>query len=142
MNHQQAELVVNDFLLALQAKDHDKIAALLAPDLQYTNVSLPTIVGGQRVAHLFEILLRRGTGFEVEIHSIAAKGDVVMTERTDVLKVGSLHVAFWVCGTFRVQNGQIVLWRDYFDWLDISKGMLRGVAGIFIPKFRISLINA
>lgn len=142
MNHQQAELVVNDFLLALQAKDHDKIAALLAPDLQYTNVSLPTIVGGQKVAHLFEILLRRGTGFEVEIHSIAAKGDVVMTERTDVLKVGSLHVAFWVCGTFRVQNGQIVLWRDYFDWLDISKGMLRGVAGIFIPKFRISLINA
>lgn len=99
-------------------------------------------MGGQRVAHLFEILLRRGTGFEVEIHSIAAKGDVVMTERTDVLKVGSLHVAFWVCGTFRVQNGQIVLWRDYFDWLDISKGMLRGVAGIFIPKFRISLINA
>ncbi len=142
MSYQQAELVVNDFLLALQAKDHDKIAALLAPDLQYTNVSLPTIVGGQRVAHLFEILLRRGTGFEVEIHSIAAKGDVVMTERTDVLKVGSLHVAFWVCGTFRVQNGQIVLWRDYFDWLDISKGMLRGVAGIFIPKFRISLINA
>jgi limonene-1,2-epoxide hydrolase len=142
MSYQHAELVVNDFLLALQAKDHDKIAALLAPDLQYTNVSLPTIVGGQRVAHLFEILLRRGTGFEVEIHSIAAKGDVVMTERTDVLKVGSLHVAFWVCGTFRVQNGQIVLWRDYFDWLDISKGMLRGVAGIFIPKFRISLINA
>jgi len=142
MNHQQAELVVNDFLLALQAKDHDKIAALLAPDLQYTNVSLPTIVGGQKVAHLFEILLRRGTGFDVEIHSIAAKDDVVMTERTDVLKVGSLHVAFWVCGTFRVQNGQIVLWRDYFDWLDISKGMLRGVAGIFIPKFRISLINA
>lgn len=142
MSYQHAELVVNDFLLALQAKDHDKIAALLAPDLQYTNVSLPTIVGGQRVAHLFEILLRRGTGFEVEIHSIAAKGDVVMTERTDVLKVGSLHVAFWVCGRFRVQNGQIVLWRDYFDWLDISKGMLRGVAGIFIPKFRISLINA
>lgn len=37
MSYQHAELVVNDFLLALQAKDHDKIAALLAPDLQYTN---------------------------------------------------------------------------------------------------------
>ena len=47
------EQIVTDFLHALEAKDHDKIAALLAPDLQYTNVSLPTMMGGQRVANLF-----------------------------------------------------------------------------------------
>ena len=54
------EQIVTDFLHALEAKDHDKIAALLAPDLQYTNVSLPTMMGGQRVANLFELLLRKG----------------------------------------------------------------------------------
>ena len=98
------EQIVTDFLHALEAKDHDKIAALLAPDLQYTNVSLPTMMGGQRVANLFELLLRKGTGFSVKIHSLAANGDKVMTERTDIIRVGTLHVAFWVCGTFQVRN--------------------------------------
>ncbi len=134
-----SEAIVMAFMHALEAKDHDKIAELLAPNLHYTNVSLPTIVGGQRVANLFEVLLRRGTGFSVQIHSLAVNGDVVLTERTDMIKVGSLHIAFWVCGTFRVQDGKIVLWRDYFDWLDISKGMLRGIAGIVVPKLRVVL---
>lgn len=133
------EAIVTSFLHALETQDHDKIAALLAPDLVYTNVSLPTLKGGQRVANLFEILLRRGTGFGVEIHSIAANGDTVMTERTDIIKVGPLHIGFWVCGTFRVENGQIVLWRDYFDWLDISRGAVRGLAGIVLPKLRPNL---
>jgi limonene-1,2-epoxide hydrolase len=73
----------------------------------------------EQVANLFELLLRRGTGFQVKIHSIATNGNTVMTERTDVINVGSLHVGFWVCGTFQVENGKIVLWRDYFDWWDI-----------------------
>ena len=131
--------VVTDFLQAPEAKDHDKIAALLAPDLQYTNVSLPSMMGGQRVASLFELLLRKGTGFSVKIHGLAANGDTVMTERTDILRVGTLHVAFWVCGTFQVRNGQIVLWRDYFDWLDISRGTVRGIIGIVLPRFRVGL---
>lgn len=133
------ETVVTSFLHALEEQDHEQIAALLAPELHYTNVSLPTIKGGQKVASLFEILLRRGTGFGVKIHSIAANGDTVMTERTDIIKVGPLHVGFWVCGTFRVENGRIVLWRDYFDWMDISRGTLRGLAGIALPKLRVSL---
>lgn len=133
------EQIVSRFLQALATKDYDAIGALLAADLHYTNVSLPTIVGGQRVAGLFERLLSRGGGFDVQIHSIAAKGYIVMTERTDVIKVGPLHIAFWVCGTFEVQNGQIVVWRDYFDWLDISRATVRGLAGIVLPKWRVKL---
>lgn len=133
------EQIVSRFLQALANKDYDTINALLAADLRYTNVSLPTIVGGQRVATLFERLLSRGGGFDVQIHSIAANGDTVMTERTDVIKVGPLHIGFWVCGTFQVQNGQIIVWRDYFDWLDISRATVRGLAGIVLPKWRVKL---
>ncbi len=134
-----SEAVVMAFMHALEAKDHEKIAELLAPDLHYINVSLPAIIGGQRVANLFEVLLRRGTGFSVQVHSLAVNRDVVLTERTDMIKVGSLHIAFWVCGTFRVQDGKIILWRDYFDWFDIAKGVLRGIAGIVVPKYRVVL---
>jgi limonene-1,2-epoxide hydrolase len=57
-------------------------------------------------------------------------GDTVMTERTDVFKIGPFHMRFWVFGTFRVENGRIVLLRDYFDWLNIGRGLLTGLAGI------------
>jgi limonene-1,2-epoxide hydrolase len=48
-------------------------------------------------------------------------------------------VAFWVCGSFEVQDGRITVWRDYFDWWDFTRGTLRGVAGIALPKLRPSL---
>lgn len=131
--------IVNRFLRALEEQDHDTVAALLAPDVRYTNVSLPTLKGGPLVARVLKLALRPGTGFGVQTHRIAANGDIVMTERTDLLKVGPLHMRFWVCGTFRVQNGRITLWRDYFDWLDVGRGAARGLAGIALPGLRPTL---
>lgn len=133
------ETIVSRFLLALERQDHDTVAALLAPEVRYTNVSLPTIAGGERVAKLLRTALRPGIAFEVQTHHIAASGDTVLTERTDVLKIGPLHLRFWVCGTFRVEHGRITLWRDYFDWLDMGKAALRGVLGIALPKLRPTL---
>jgi len=34
---------------------------------------------------------------------------------------------FWVCGTFEVRDGKIVLWRDYFDW---GTFLMAGVRGL------------
>ncbi|MCD6059728.1 MAG: hypothetical protein K0S16_39 [Moraxellaceae bacterium] len=131
--------VVTRFLQAMAEQDHGTVAALLAPDVQYTNVSLPTITGGERVAKVLRTALRPGVAFEVQTHSIAANGDTVLTERTDALKLGPLHLQFWVCGTFRVENGRITLWRDYFDWVDMGKAAVRGVLGIAVPKLRPTL---
>ncbi|MGH8460069.1 MAG: limonene-1,2-epoxide hydrolase family protein [Stenotrophobium sp.] len=133
------EDVVTQFLHAIEAKNHARIAALLAPDLSYINVSLPTLKSGPRVARLFEFALEHGVGFEVQIHRIATNGDIVMTERTDMLKLGPLHLRFWVCGTFRVERGRIVLWRDYFDWWNISRGAVHGIAGLVLPRLRAAL---
>lgn len=133
------EAVVTRFLRALETQDHDTIAALLAPDLRYTNVSLPTLKGGKRVAGLLKLALRPGTGFGVQTHRLAVNGDIVMTERTDLIKAGPLHMGFWVCGTFRVRDGRIVLWRDYFDWSNLIRGALRGIAGIALPRLRTRL---
>jgi len=35
-----------------------------------------------------------------------------------------------------VEDGRIVLWRDYFDWMDFTRGALRGLAGIALPALR------
>lgn len=132
----QSEEVVERFLTALVEQDHNVISELLHSDVLYTNVSLPTFRGGKRVAGLIKLALSSSRKLQVKNHQIVAKGNIVLTERTDIVEIGPLHIAFWVCGTFKVENGKIILWRDYFDWLNLSKGLLRGVFGIGITGFR------
>lgn len=131
--------IVQSFLDALANKDIATAAQLLAADLRYTNVSLPTITGSEQVIKLFTLLAKAGMGFEVKTHHIATQGHVVMTERTDILSFKNFKVSFWVCGTFEVKNGQISVWRDHFDWFDMSKGAAIGLLGIVWPAYRATL---
>jgi limonene-1,2-epoxide hydrolase len=75
-------------------------------------------------------------GFEVYVHTISANGSSVLTERTDVLKFRRLRLQFWVCGRFDVRDGQIVLWRDYFDQANIAAATVRGLLGTVFPAAR------
>ncbi|MDH0032212.1 MULTISPECIES: limonene-1,2-epoxide hydrolase family protein [unclassified Acinetobacter] len=132
----QSEEVVERFLTALVEQDHNVIRELLHSDVLYTNVSLPTFRGGKRVAGLIKLALSSSRKLQVKNHQIVAKENIVLTERTDIVEIGPLHIGFWVCGTFKVENGKIILWRDYFDWLNVSQGLLRGVFGIGITGLR------
>lgn len=123
--------VVQSFLLALQAHDVEGAVALLADDVQWINVSLPTI-RGRRVARVLRALEGR-TGFRVHLFHIATEGDVVLTERTDAIRVGRFEQRFWVWGRFEVRDGRIAIWRDSFDWLDITVSAVRGAAGVVAP---------
>jgi limonene-1,2-epoxide hydrolase len=129
---------VEVFLNALQDADLDTAGAALAENLVYQNVGLPTIHGRSRAMKLFSSL-GGSTAFEVKIHRIAADGAAVLTERTDALIFGPLRLQFWVCGVFEVHDGQITLWRDYFDFFDMFKATLRGLAGVVVPSLRASL---
>jgi len=128
---------VERFLYALQDSDLDAAGPLLAEDLVYQNVGLPTIHGRKRAMKLFSSL-GGASGFEVKIHRIAADGAAVLTERTDALIFGPLRLQFWICGVFEVHDGQITLWRDYFDFFDMFKATLRGLAGLVVPSLRAS----
>lgn len=132
----QSEEIVERFLNALMQQDHVTISELLHPDIVYTNVSLPTFKGGKRVAGLIKLALSSARKLKVKNHQLVAKENIVLTERTDILEIGPLHVGFWVCGTFEVEDGKIILWRDYFDWLNVSKGLIRGFLGIGIKVLR------
>lgn len=132
----QSEEIVERFLNALVEQDHVTISELLHPEILYTNVSLPTFKGGKRVAGLIKLALSRTRQLKIKNHQVVAKGNVVLTERTDILNIGPFYVGFWVCGTFKVENGKIILWRDYFDWLNVSKGLIRGFFGIGITSLR------
>ena len=131
--------VVERFLDLLRRGDLDEALALLAVDVVYENVGLPTVHGRERVRRLFGRAYDSGGGFDVVIHTISANGQSVLTERTDFLTFRKLHMEFWVCGRFDVRDGQIVLWRDYFDFLKFNTALLRGLVGVGLPKLRAKL---
>ena len=41
-----------------------------------------------------------------------------------------------MCGRFDVHDGKISLWRDAFDFVDIARASVRGLAGMAIPSLR------
>ncbi|HWE33967.1 MAG TPA: limonene-1,2-epoxide hydrolase family protein [Solirubrobacteraceae bacterium] len=127
------ERVVRDFLLALEANELDRALTLVAEDIVYTNVSLPTIRGRARIDGVFRPLQRIGGRFRVHFHTVATHGNTVLTERTDELALGRVAQRFWVYGRFEVQDGLITEWRDSFDWYDLAISLVRGVAGAVSP---------
>lgn len=129
--------VVRQFLEGLAAGDIDGATDLLAPDVEYINVSTPTIRGRERVRRVLRAAMGLpGAGFEVYFHAISSDHGAVLTERTDVLTWGALRMQFWVCGRFDVRDGEIVLWKDYFDWANFTIAMVRGLVGVVIPALR------
>lgn len=127
------EDVVLTFLADLADGRADEAIAAFDEDVIYTNVGLATLRGRRRAGRVLRLLAKPYLGFGVEVTSIAADGAVVLTERVDELRIGPLRVRFWVCGRFDVHDGRIVLWRDYFDNLDIVRGVLRGVIALAVP---------
>jgi limonene-1,2-epoxide hydrolase len=55
-------------------------------------------------------------GFGIELHHIAATGNVVLMQRTDKVldKNGDVLTALDLMAIFRVENGKITWSRDYF----------------------------
>lgn len=129
--------VVRRFLLLLEDGHLDAAMELLADDVEYINASLPTIRGRERTRRALSMVFGRpNAGFEVYFHAIASEGQTVLTERTDVLIFGRVRVQLWVVGRFDVVDGKIVRWKDYFDWLNSTVALLRGLLGAVIPALR------
>ena len=130
-----ADTVV-EFLRALAAYDVDAALDLVADDLVYTNVSLPTLYGRDRLEQIARPWLRPGRlGFDVHLNHVATEGNVVLTDRIDELNWGRFAARFWVYGRFVVgADGRIEVWRDSFDWLDVTVGHRRGLAGLLSPS--------
>jgi len=108
----------------------DEALSMLAHDVLYDNVPFPEIVGRAEVEKF-----HRGFGIgsdfllDWQIVHIAAAGNVVLNERIDVFrhKDGGT-ITLPVMGTITVADGEITVWRDYFDPADFE-GQLAKIKG-------------
>lgn len=125
--------VTEAFLAALRDEDAEGVMALLDDDIVYANKGLPVLRGRRRVERVFRLLDRPAIGFDTCVHSIAAEGSTVLTERTDIHRIGPVVIQFWVCGRYDVHDGRLTLLREYFDLADIVRGAMRGLVALALP---------
>ncbi len=121
-----AEGVVRAFLRHLEDGEAEAAVALLHDEVEWRNTGLPTFRGA-RVARLLRDMVRRKVGFEAHLHHIAANGGSVLTDRTDVIRLGPWATSFGVRGTFEVVDGRIRVWDDAFGWGSAARSALLGL---------------
>lgn len=132
---QQDEITtVRELLAALEVHAVDEMLELVTDDIEWINVSLPTVRGKERFRSALALLPRFKVGVAVHFHHIAGEGGTVLTERTDVLRFGPVRIAFWVCGTFELRDGKVAVWRDYFSYLDFLRGTAVGIVQAIVPR--------
>ena len=116
---------VTAFIEAIEAKDLDAAMALAADDIEYDNVPMDTAHGAAATRALLESFVAMSEEIAWEVHHQVTAGDVVMNERTDRFRSGDRWLEIPVAGVWRVEDGRITLWRDYFD----LQGMMQQMSG-------------
>ena len=128
-----AETIVRQFLDHLAQHETEAAVALLTDDVVWRNTGMPTFEG-KRVGAALRDMEKRGVRFEVDFHHVAADGNVVLTDRTDVIGLGRWETAFAVRGTFELRDGRIAVWDDAFSWLDLVRSGVLGLGRILTGK--------
>jgi limonene-1,2-epoxide hydrolase len=93
--------------------------ARFTPQTVWENIGAATTTGPEEAVALLDGLNAKAgiTRGEVIVHHVAAAGDVVLTERTDIFyrADGGLAASIRVMGAFEMDGPRILGWRDYFD---------------------------
>jgi limonene-1,2-epoxide hydrolase len=96
-----------------------ELAAFFTDDAVYHNIPLAPVTGREAIADTIDSFIRPGPpgieGIEFRVVNIAADGPAVMTERLDVFTLPDKSFELPVMGTFELDDGKILAWRDYFD---------------------------
>ena len=94
--------------------DAEKLAAYFTDDAVYHNIPMDPIRGKEAIAKALGGLMQMESGGWEVLHQVA-EGELVMNERIDRFNAGGKAIALPVVGVFRVVDGKIAEWRDYFD---------------------------
>jgi len=117
------QATVEAFIGHWNACDIDAMMALCAEGIVYHNVPMDPIEGTAAMRAMVEGFLANVARCDWQVHAIAANGNTVLTERTDIFHFkDGRRAAIRVMGTFDLDaNGRIMGWRDYFDMLEFQR---------------------
>ena len=111
--------IVSSFIHAIEQRDLSAALDHLSPEVEYDNVPMGKVHGRDAVESVLAPFIAPFDTIEWVVHHQVEQGDrwagVVMNERIDRFGRGGHWMELPVAGLFIVEQGLIVVWRDYFD---------------------------
>ena len=120
--------VVREFCSAFPGKDLGTIERLLDDSAVYHNVGMEPAVGKDASLASIKGFFDMFESMEFKVLALAADGDTVLTERTDVLTANGVPAPLPVMGAFEV--------RDVRPSSDRRRGRAHASRSIFAPSPR------
>lgn len=119
---------VEAFIGHWNACDVDAMLSLCAEGIVYHNIPMEPVVGTAQMRAMVAGFLADIAACDWQTHAIAANGNTVLTERTDIFHFrDGRRAAVRVMGTFEIdEGGLIAAWRDYFDMLEFQREFAAG----------------
>jgi len=102
-------------------KDIDRLRPLLTDDVVYHNIPMEPANGLEATLDALSGLFAMFETIEFKVLNLASEGDVVLTERVDILSTDTATAPVPVMGIFEVRDGRISAWRDYFDLAQVGR---------------------
>lgn len=114
--------VVDAFLASMAALDYDTALTHVTDDVVYTNLPMGTVRGPDGIRSVLGPFFAPTIRNEWIILNTAVNGDTVFVERLDRHELPGGWAELPVTGVFRVSDGRIAEWREYFDLATIVNG--------------------
>jgi limonene-1,2-epoxide hydrolase len=113
--------LVTEFCKKWLIADPDELAGYFTEDAVYHNIPMEPVHGREAIKEFIAGFTAGFDGIDFQVHRQISDGNVVMNERTDVMrrKDGG-EIPLPVTGVFEVVDGRIAAWRDYFDLATVT----------------------
>jgi limonene-1,2-epoxide hydrolase len=116
-----AHELVTEFCEKWSTPDPEELAGYFTEDAVYHNIPMDAVHGREAIKQFIAGFVGGLDGIDFQVHRQVSDGDLVMNERTDVMRrKGGEPIPLPVTGVFEIENGQIKAWRDYFDMATIT----------------------
>ncbi len=128
--------IVREFCAAMVRRDAEALRGYLADDAVYQNTGMEAAAGVDAVVeNLAAQFAMFPDSYEYRMQNLAANGDVVLTERLDMMRGpdGTLH-GVPVMGAFVVRDGRISRWTDYWDTALPARMMAGEDVSALVPR--------
>ena len=117
------ERIIREFIAAWSRLDATELAGYFAEDGVYHNMPTGPVEGRSNIERFIAGFIAPWTQTTWEILHLMSEGNVVIAERIDRTKAGDKGVDLPCTGVFEMEDGEIKVWRDYFDLGTYAKGM-------------------
>lgn len=123
------EATVREYLAAWTGRNADRLAEYFTEDAVWHESWREPVLGRGAIREELAFQISWATDFDLQVLTIAATGNSVMTERSDRFVMNGRQIVVPVAGVFDLdRDGKFTAWRDYYDWNKLSEQLV--AAGI------------